>query len=61
MFKSEKVNRVMAIVMYWVIAVFVVSRNHEFLSNPLLFSLIAILLGSFTVDQLVKIWRLERR
>ncbi|MCA0149844.1 hypothetical protein LCD52_13675 [Rossellomorea vietnamensis] len=51
----------MAIVVYWVIAVFVVSRDHEFLSNPLLFSIIAILTCSFTVHQLVKIWRIGRR
>lgn len=49
----------MAIVMYWVIAVFVVSRNHEFLSNPFLLSIIAILSCSFTVHQLVKIWRAD--
>ncbi|WGG46340.1 hypothetical protein [Rossellomorea sp. DA94] len=50
----------MAIVMYWVIAVFIVSRNHEFLNNPLSFLIIATLLCSFTVHQVVRIWRMER-
>ncbi|MCR8849315.1 hypothetical protein NQ095_12915 [Rossellomorea sp. SC111] len=60
MFKSEKVNRILAIVMYWGMAVFVVSGNQEFLNNPFLFSLIAILTCSFTAFQTVKIRKIER-
>ncbi|WP_430338810.1 hypothetical protein [Rossellomorea vietnamensis] len=53
-------NRVIRIAIYWIIVVILLSGNHKFLSNPVLFAFIVILASAFTVHQIVMIRRIER-
>ncbi|BCB04190.1 hypothetical protein [Bacillus sp. KH172YL63] len=55
MFKSDKVNRIISLIVYWGIVIFVVVQNPDILTNTLFCIITLVLSITFTVTQLVKL------
>lgn len=61
MFKSETANRVISLVLYWFLAIIVLSDNWDLEENLILLITIAIITILYTVYQLLGIFKEKKK